>query len=150
MTPQHPTGEDLTALYEQYATHIRPVITRTGDNRWCAKYPGFRWHVTADSDEAAADDISAEALRRFDAGEPEPQPARPADPPPPAPRPRRLRHGPRAVPVRARQRRPHRHPTSIRVSRTAPRRRPLVHQERPHSRKRPPRPVIGHRVALQP
>ncbi len=74
MTTEHPAGEDLTALYEQYATLIRPVITRTDDNRWRAQYPAVSWHVTADSEQAAADDLSTEALRRLDAGEPEPQP----------------------------------------------------------------------------
>jgi hypothetical protein len=74
MTTEHPTAEDLTALYEQYATLIRPTITRTDDNRWRAQLPSVSWHVTADTEDAAGDAISTEALRRLDAGEPEPQP----------------------------------------------------------------------------
>lgn len=74
MTTQQPAGEDLTALYERYATHFRPVITRADDNRWRAQLPGVSWHVTADTEQAAGDAITTEALRRLDAGEPEPQP----------------------------------------------------------------------------
>ncbi|MBE5477869.1 hypothetical protein E3G68_005202 [Mycobacteroides abscessus] len=74
MTTEYPAGEDLTALYEQYAIHIRPVLTRTEDNRWRAQLPGVSWHVTADTERAAGDAITTEALRRLDAGEPEPQP----------------------------------------------------------------------------
>ncbi|MGB5112885.1 MAG: hypothetical protein WBO08_15235 [Mycobacterium sp.] len=68
------TDDDLNALYEQYATHIRPLITQTSDHKWRAQYPGVDWHVVADSEEAAGDDISKEALRRIDAGEPNAQP----------------------------------------------------------------------------
>lgn len=67
-------SDDLDALYQQYATHIRPLITRVGDQRWRAQYPGVDWHVIADSEQAAGDDIATEALRRFDAGEPDAQP----------------------------------------------------------------------------
>jgi hypothetical protein len=66
--------DDLSALYEQYATHIRPIITQTDDQKWRAQYPGLDWHVTADSEQAAGDEISKEALRRYDAGEPDAQP----------------------------------------------------------------------------
>lgn len=71
----NPPGDaELTALYEQYATHIRPIVTQTGDQKWRAQYPGLDWHVTADSEQAAGDQIQAEALRRHDAGEPDAQP----------------------------------------------------------------------------
>ncbi len=74
MTNPHDTDDDRTALYEQYATHIRPIITQTSDNRWRAKYPGVDWHVVADTETAAGDEILKEALRRVDAGEPDAQP----------------------------------------------------------------------------
>ncbi len=74
MTNPHDTDDDLAALYEQYATHIRPLITETSDNRWRAQYPGVDWHIVADTEEAAGDEISKEALRRLDAGEPNAQP----------------------------------------------------------------------------
>lgn len=46
----NPPGDDeLSALYEQYATHIRPIITQTTDHKWPAQYPRLDWHVTADS-----------------------------------------------------------------------------------------------------
>jgi hypothetical protein len=64
---------DLDVLYQQYATHIRPLITPTSDQQWRAQYPGVDWHVTADSEEAAGDEITKEALRRIDAGEPDAQ-----------------------------------------------------------------------------
>jgi len=65
---------DLDVLYQQYATHIRPLITQTSGQEWRAQYPGVHWHVTADSEEAAGDQITKEALRRLDAGEPDAQP----------------------------------------------------------------------------
>lgn len=74
MTNPNDTDAELTALYEKYATHIRPLITQTDDHTWRAQYPGVHWHVTADSDQAAADAISTEALRRLDAGEPDAEP----------------------------------------------------------------------------
>lgn len=71
----NPTGDDeLSALYEQYATHIRPIITQTTDHKWRAQYPGLDWHVTADNGEAAGEEVAKEALRRHDAGEPDAQP----------------------------------------------------------------------------
>lgn len=65
---------DLDVLYQQYATHIRPLITQTSGQERRAQYPGVDWHVTADSEEAAGDEITKEALRRLDAGEPDAQP----------------------------------------------------------------------------
>jgi hypothetical protein len=65
---------DLDVLYQRYATHIRPLITQTSGQEWRAQYPGVHWHVTADSEEAAGDQITTEALRRLDAGEPDAQP----------------------------------------------------------------------------
>jgi len=65
---------DLDVLYQQYATHIRPLITQTSGQQWRAQYPGVDWHVTAGSEEAAGDQITKEALRRLDAGEPDAQP----------------------------------------------------------------------------
>ncbi len=59
---------------QQYAALIQPLITRIDDQRWRAQYPGLSWHVVADSESAAASAITEEALRRFDAGEPEAQP----------------------------------------------------------------------------
>ncbi len=70
----NPPDGDLSALYEQYATHIRPIITQTSDQTWRAQYPGVDWHITADSEQAAGDEIAKEALRRHDAGEPNAQP----------------------------------------------------------------------------
>jgi hypothetical protein len=64
------TDDDLEAPHERYATHIRPLITQTSDHRWRAQYPGVDWHVVADSEEAAGHEISKEARRRIDAGEP--------------------------------------------------------------------------------
>ncbi|PQP43859.1 hypothetical protein [Mycolicibacterium austroafricanum] len=69
-----PGNDELSALYEQYATYIRPIITQTTDHKWRAQYPGLDWHVTADSEEAAAEELSKEALRKHDAGEPDAQP----------------------------------------------------------------------------
>ncbi|MGA5543645.1 hypothetical protein ACPCIR_17470 [Mycobacterium sp. NPDC051198] len=74
MTDQHDMHEDLTALYEKYATHLRPIITKTSDNRRRAQYPGVDWHVVADSEADAGDEILNEALRRADAGLPDAQP----------------------------------------------------------------------------
>lgn len=65
---------DLSALYEQYAVHVRPVITQTSDHRWRAEYPGVDWYVVADSAESAADEVSKEALRRIEAGDSNAQP----------------------------------------------------------------------------
>jgi hypothetical protein len=65
---------ELRVLYEQYATLVRPLITHDGDGTWRAQYPGVDWHVTADSEHAAAEALTAEALRRVDAGEPDAQP----------------------------------------------------------------------------
>ena len=69
-------GDDaeLEDLYQQYATHFRPIITQTGPDEWSARYPGLSWHVTADSQEAAGDEITKEALRRLDAGLDDAQP----------------------------------------------------------------------------
>jgi hypothetical protein len=73
MTP--PTGDtELEALYQQYATLIEPLVTQINDDQWRAQYPGLSWHVTADSKQAAGDELSKEALRRVDAGEDEAQP----------------------------------------------------------------------------
>lgn len=72
--PPTPGEDDLNTLYQKYATHIRPVITQTGDHEWRAQYPGLDWHITADSEQAAGNEISKEALRRIDAGEPDAQP----------------------------------------------------------------------------
>lgn len=66
--------DELAALYAQYATHIRPLITQTNDHRWRAQYPGVEWHVVSDTEAAAGDEILKEALRRADAGEPDAQP----------------------------------------------------------------------------
>lgn len=74
MTDHHDTDEGLTALYEKYATHFRPIITKTSDNRWRAQYPGVDWHVVADTEPHAGDEILNEALRRADAGLPDAQP----------------------------------------------------------------------------
>lgn len=70
----NPDATDLHALYEQYATHMRPIITQTSETTWRAQYPGVDWHITADSEQAAGDEISKESLRRLDAGEPDAQP----------------------------------------------------------------------------
>lgn len=67
-------NDDLSVLYEQYATHIQPIVTQTDNHTWRAQYPDLDWHVTADSKEAAAEELSKEALRRHDAGEPDAQP----------------------------------------------------------------------------
>jgi hypothetical protein len=61
-------------IYERYAIYIRPLITRHDDNLWRAHYPEVDWYVTADSEEAAGEQIHREALRRLDAGEPDAQP----------------------------------------------------------------------------
>jgi hypothetical protein len=74
MTDPHDTDDDLTALYEQYATHIRPLITETSDHKWRAQYPGVDWHIVSESETTAGDELSKEALRRLDAGEPDAQP----------------------------------------------------------------------------
>ncbi|MDI3312930.1 MAG: hypothetical protein QJR12_01165 [Mycobacterium sp.] len=69
------SGDDeLDILYQQYATHIRPLITQANDGQWRAQYPGLTWHVTASSEQAAADEITKEALRRLDAGQDDAQP----------------------------------------------------------------------------
>ncbi|SPX94878.1 hypothetical protein [Mycobacterium xenopi] len=65
---------ELALLYEQYATHIRPLITQISADQWRAQYPGLTWHVTAESEQAAADEITKEALRRLDAGQDDAQP----------------------------------------------------------------------------
>ena len=70
----NPDATDLQALYEQYATHIRPIITQIDENTWRAQYPELDWHITADSEQAAGDEISRESQRRLDAGEPGAQP----------------------------------------------------------------------------
>jgi hypothetical protein len=69
-------GDDaeLEGLYQRYATFFRPIITQTGPDEWSAHYPGLSWHVTADSPEAAGDEITKEALRRLDAGLDDAQP----------------------------------------------------------------------------
>lgn len=72
--PIENADDDLDDLYQQYATHIRPIITPTADQKWRAQYPGLDWHVTADSEQAAGDAITNEALRRHDAGEPDAEP----------------------------------------------------------------------------
>lgn len=70
-----PGGDaELDTLYQQYATHFRPLITQVGPGQWHAQYPGLTWHVTADSEQAAADSITEEALRRLDAGQDDAQP----------------------------------------------------------------------------
>lgn len=70
-----PSGDaELEGLYQRYATHFRPVITKVGSEQWRAQYPGLPWHVTADSEQAAADAITEEALRRLDAGQDDAQP----------------------------------------------------------------------------
>jgi hypothetical protein len=70
-----PTGDaELEVLYQQYATLIEPLVTQISDGQWRAQYPGLSWHVTADSKQAAGDELSKEALRRVDAGEDEAQP----------------------------------------------------------------------------
>lgn len=74
MNNPRPGDLDLDVLYQQYATHIRPLITQTSDHKWRAQYPGVDWHVTADSEQAAGDAITEEALRRLDAGQPDAQP----------------------------------------------------------------------------
>lgn len=61
-------------VYEQYATCIRPLLTQQDDQQWRAQYPGLNWYVTAESEPAAADKLSEEALRRVDAGEDNAQP----------------------------------------------------------------------------
>ncbi len=65
---------DGDPVYEQYATCIRPLITHQEDGQWRAQYPGLDWYVTAESEPAAADKLSEEALRRVDAGEDNAQP----------------------------------------------------------------------------
>lgn len=74
MTNPHDTDDDLTALNEKYATSFRPIITKTDDNRWRAQFPGVHWHVDADTEAAAGEEILNEALRRVDAGDPDAQP----------------------------------------------------------------------------
>ncbi|BBX30403.1 hypothetical protein [Mycolicibacterium alvei] len=68
------SDDELSRLYGSYATCIRPVMTKTSDNRWMAQYPGVDWHVTADTEAAAGEELLNEALRRIDAGEPDAQP----------------------------------------------------------------------------
>ena len=65
---------ELDILYQQYATHIRPIITQLPTGRWRAQYPGLTWNVTADSEDAAGNEITDEALRRHDAGLDDAQP----------------------------------------------------------------------------
>ena len=65
---------ELDILYQKYATHIRPLITQISADHWRAQYPGVTWHVTADSEQAARDEITKEALRRLDAGQDDAQP----------------------------------------------------------------------------
>ncbi len=72
--PHDDAHEDLTALHDKYATHFRPIITKTSETRWRAQYPGLDWHVIADSEAAAAEEIGNEAMRRADAGLPDAQP----------------------------------------------------------------------------
>lgn len=73
MTP--PGGDaELDILYQQYATHFRPLITQIGPDEWRAQYPGLTWHVTADGEQGAAAAITEEALRRLDAGQDDAQP----------------------------------------------------------------------------
>jgi hypothetical protein len=67
---------ELEALYQQYAVHIRPLITQTSPDEWRGQYPGQSWHVTASSEQAAGEEITKEALRRHDAGEDDAQPPR--------------------------------------------------------------------------
>ena len=74
MTGSDEIDDELTALYAKYATHIRPLITPTRDNRWRAQYPGVEWHVVTDTQAGAGDELASEALRRFDAGESDAQP----------------------------------------------------------------------------
>lgn len=70
-----PDGDvELESLYQRYATHFRPLITQIRADQWRAQYPGLTWHVTADSEQAAADEITQEALRRLDAGQSDAQP----------------------------------------------------------------------------
>lgn len=130
MTNPNDTDAELTALYEKYATHIRPLITQTDDHTWRAQYPGVHWHVTADSEQAAADAISTEALRRLDAGEPDAEP----------PHDLLIRHLAhpipgvyaldRVVPALAHSRRTRGNPEGVRGSRAPPRRRQVVHDGR--------------------
>lgn len=70
----HDSDDELTAHYQQYATHFRPIITKTPDNRWRAQYPEVQWYVVADTQAAAGEAILEEALRRIDAGDPHAQP----------------------------------------------------------------------------
>lgn len=70
-----PDGDaELDMLYQQYATHIRPLITQISADQWRAQYPGLTWHVTAGSEQAASDEITKEALRRLDADQDDAQP----------------------------------------------------------------------------
>lgn len=65
-------GDD--PAHQQYATCIRPIVTRQDNGQWRAQYPGLEWSVTAESESAAADKLGEEALRRVDAGEANAQP----------------------------------------------------------------------------
>ena len=66
--------DTLTALYQQFATAIDPIITQTDDGKWRAQYPGLDWHVLADTEHEAGEEISKEAMRRIDAGRSDGQP----------------------------------------------------------------------------
>ncbi|MGH3959886.1 hypothetical protein [Mycobacterium sp.] len=60
---------DTKSIYEQYAMHIVPLITRGDDGSWQAQYPESDWHVTADTEEAAQRKLREEAERRLNAGQ---------------------------------------------------------------------------------